>query len=36
MLEVGVFESVKVLLLKPMNHFEPGLVDLGVECVDVG
>jgi hypothetical protein len=24
-----------VLLLKPTHHFESGLVDFGVECVDV-
>jgi hypothetical protein len=35
-LEVEVFESVEVLLLKPMCHFELGLVDFGVECVDDG
>jgi hypothetical protein len=35
MLEVEVFEGVKVLLLKPPCRFEPGLVDFGVECIDV-
>jgi hypothetical protein len=34
-LEVKVFESAKVLLLKPTRHFESSLVDFGVECVDV-
>jgi hypothetical protein len=34
-LEVEVFESVEVLLLEPMCSFESGLVDFGVECIDV-
>jgi hypothetical protein len=34
-LEVKVFESAEVLLLKPTCHFESGLVDFGVECIDV-
>jgi hypothetical protein len=36
MLEVEVFENVKVLLLKPTCCFEVGLVDFRVKCVDVG
>jgi hypothetical protein len=35
-LEVEVFESVEVLLLKPRHRFESGLVDFGVECIDIG
>jgi hypothetical protein len=35
MLEVEVFEGAEVLLLKPMCHFESGLVDFGVEGVDI-
>jgi hypothetical protein len=34
-LKVEVFEGVEVLLLKPTCCFESGLVDFGVECVDV-
>jgi hypothetical protein len=33
--EVEVFESAEVLLLEPMRCFELGLVDFGVECVDI-
>jgi hypothetical protein len=35
-LEVKVFEGAKVLLLKLTCHFELGLVDFGVESIDVG
>jgi hypothetical protein len=34
-LEVEVFESAEVLLLKPMCCLESGLVDFGVEGVDI-
>jgi hypothetical protein len=34
--KVKVFESVEVLLLELTCHFELGLVDLGVEGIDVG
>jgi hypothetical protein len=35
MLQVKVFEGVEVLLLKLMCHLESGLVDFGVECIDI-
>jgi hypothetical protein len=35
-LEVEVLEGVEVLLFKPSCCFELGLVDFGVEGVDVG
>jgi hypothetical protein len=35
-LEVKVFEGAEVLLLKLTCYLELGLVDFGVECVDVG
>jgi hypothetical protein len=34
-LEVEVFTGAEVLLLKPTRCFESGLVDFGVECIDV-
>jgi hypothetical protein len=36
MLKVKVLEGVEVLLLKPSCCFELGLVDFGVESVDIG
>jgi hypothetical protein len=35
MLEVKVFEGAEVLLFKPSCCFELGLIDFGVEGVDV-